>query len=149
MTRQPVLTTLLIAWPMIAPGTLATPRAQAPGKPNILLIVGDDMGYAGQRTDPLHDALYWRFGPQMAIRMGDWKLVKAREARGAAAGGFERRATDEDLAGAQLFNLASDVGERVDLAQKEPGRAKALEAMWKKWNATLEEPRWLPGQRRQ
>ena len=23
-----------------------------------------------------HDALYWRFGPQMAIRQGDWKLVR-------------------------------------------------------------------------
>jgi arylsulfatase A-like enzyme len=95
-----------------------------------------------------HDALYWRFGPQMAIRMGDWKLVKAREARGAAAGDFERAATGADLAGAQLFNLATDMGEQIDLAAKEPDRAKALQAAWKKWNATLEEPRWIPGSRR-
>ncbi len=95
-----------------------------------------------------HEALYWRLGPQMAIRTGDWKLVKAREARGPAAAGFERRATEADLAGAQLFNLATDIGEKVDLAAKEPDKAKALEAMWKKWNATLEDPRWLPGERR-
>jgi len=102
----------------------------------------------GRRKGPPHAALYWRFGPQMAIRMGDWKLVKAREARGTAANGFERPATDADLAGAQLFNLATDMGEKVDLAQKEPDRAKALETMWKKWSATLEEPRWLPSERR-
>ena len=35
---------------------------------------------AGESKDvkPPHDALYWRFGPQTAIRKGDWKLVKAR-----------------------------------------------------------------------
>ncbi len=92
-----------------------------------------------------HDALYWRFGPQMAIRMGDWKLVKAREAGGPVAGNFEQPAIDADLAGARLFNLATDMGEHVDLAAKEPERAKALQAAWKKWNAALEAPRWLPG----
>lgn len=102
----------------------------------------------GRKKGPPHEALYWRFGPQMAIRMGDWKLVKALEARGTASGGFERRATDADLAGVQLFNLATDMGERVDLAGKEPDKVKALEAMWKKWSATLEEPRWLPSERR-
>src|SRR5829696_3020243 len=28
-----------------------------------------------------HDALYWRLGGMMAIRKGDWKLVKTREGR--------------------------------------------------------------------
>lgn len=101
----------------------------------------------GQKKGVPHAALYWRFGPQMAIRMGDWKLVKAREGRGAVNGDFERRGTDADLAGAQLFNLATDMGEKVNLAEKEPARVKALETAWKKWRATLEEPRWLPGGR--
>ena len=101
-----------------------------------------------QKKGPPHEALYWRFGPQMAIRMGDWKLVKAREPRGTAAEAFENPGTDADLAGAQLFNLATDMGEKVNLAQKEPARVKALETAWKKWRATLEEPRWLPGRPR-
>jgi arylsulfatase A-like enzyme len=101
-----------------------------------------------QKEGPPHEALYWRFGPQMAIRMGDWKLVKAREPRGTAVEAFESPGTDADLAGAQLFNLATDMGEKVNLAQKEPARVKALETAWKKWRATLEEPRWLPGKRR-
>src|SRR6185369_9768928 len=31
---------------------------------------------AGQNAAAPHDALYWRFGEQMAIRSGDWKLVR-------------------------------------------------------------------------
>ena len=30
----------------------------------------------GEKTGAPHDALYWRLGPQMAIRMGDYKLVR-------------------------------------------------------------------------
>src|SRR5204863_4875933 len=30
----------------------------------------------GQKSEVPHDTLYWRFGQQMAIRRGDWKLVK-------------------------------------------------------------------------
>jgi len=101
-----------------------------------------------QKKGSPHEALYWRFGPQMAIRMGDWKLVKAREPRGTTVEEFENPGTDADLAGAQLFNLAADMGEKVNLAQKEPARVKALEAAWKNWRATLEEPRWLPASRR-
>jgi len=101
-----------------------------------------------QKKGSPHEALYWRFGPQMAIRMGDWKLVKAREPRGTAVEEFENPGTEVDLAGAQLFNLATDMGEKVNLALKEPARVKALEIAWKKWRATLEEPRWLPGRPR-
>src|SRR5207253_7121024 len=32
---------------------------------------------AGENPKPPHQALYWRFGQQIALRMGDWKLVKA------------------------------------------------------------------------
>lgn len=102
----------------------------------------------GKKPGAPHAALYWRFGPQMAIRMGDWKLVKARAGRGGRGAALETAGTDADLAGAQLFNLASDMGEKVDLSAKEPDRVKALQSAWKKWNATLEAPRWIPGQRR-
>ena len=40
---------------------------------------------AARRPTPPHDALYWRFGGQMAIRKGDWKLVKAPDGPGPAA----------------------------------------------------------------
>ena len=49
---------------------------------------------------------------------------------------------------AQLFNLAADTGEKNNLADKEPGKVKKLEAAWKKLDAELEEPRWIPNRNR-
>lgn len=99
----------------------------------------------GQKQEPPHPVLYWRFGSQMAIRMGDWKLVKAPD--NGSPDLLRRRAETADTAGAHLFNLAKDIGEKHNLADQEPDKLKMLEAGWKKWNAQLEEPRWIPGQR--
>ncbi|MCX7005985.1 MAG: sulfatase-like hydrolase/transferase [Kiritimatiellaeota bacterium] len=73
-----------------------------------------------------HDALYWRFGIQYAVRQGDWKLVKPH-------------INDQP----HLFNLASDIGEKNDLAAQEPERVKKLQALWDDWNAKNETPRWI------
>ena len=73
-----------------------------------------------------HDALYWRFGIQYAVRQGDWKLVKPH-------------INDQP----HLFNLAQDIGERNDLAAQEPERVKKLQALWDAWNARNEPPRWI------
>jgi arylsulfatase A-like enzyme len=73
-----------------------------------------------------HDALYWRFGIQYAVRQGDWKLVKPH-------------INDQP----HLFNLAQDIGEKNDLAAQEPERVKQLQALWDAWNAQNEPPRWI------
>lgn len=73
-----------------------------------------------------HDALYWRFGVQYAVRQGDWKLVKP--------------ALNE---APKLFNLPADPGEQDDLAAKEPERVRELQALWDAWNAGNEPPRWI------
>ncbi len=73
-----------------------------------------------------HDALYWRFGIQYAVRQGDWKLVKPH-------------INDQP----HLFNLAQDIGEKNDLAAQEPERVKKLQALWDDWNAKNEPPRWI------
>jgi len=87
-----------------------------------------------------HAALYWRFGGQIAVRMGDWKLVKAPGA-GATQGEFRTKASTE---GAHLYNLASDIAEQNNLAEKEPARLKQLAKAWDEWNAGLIEAKWLP-----
>jgi arylsulfatase A-like enzyme len=71
------------------------------------------------------DALYWRFGIQYAVRQGDWKLVKA----------------SKDMK-PMLVNLASDPGEQRDLAARHPDKARHLQTLWDKWNATMQPPRW-------
>jgi hypothetical protein len=95
----------------------------------------------GAKSGPPHDALYWRFGGQMAIRKGDWKLVKAPG--GALTGNsLNEKAT---TAGAELYNLTQDIGEKNNLASKEPEKFKELAAAWNAWNAEMAEPTWGPG----
>ena len=92
--------------------------------------------FTGATASAPHDMLYWRFGNQMAVRAGDWKLVRARTN---AAGGAARRG---QVTPSQLYNLAADVGEQNDLAAKEPEKAKELEAAWAKWDARNQPPAW-------
>ena len=77
----------------------------------------------------------------MAIRKGDWKLVKTEEGPlvGAGADAFK------DLSGAGLYDLAKDISESRNLAATEPARARELAADWQKWNAQLVTPLWGPG----
>ena len=84
----------------------------------------------GEKTSPPHEALYWRFGPQFAIRMGNYKLVKAT--------GIDQP---------QLFDLAADIGETQDLSGAKPDVVKDLTARYEEWNKTLDKPRWIASQR--
>ncbi|MGC8793874.1 MAG: sulfatase [Bryobacteraceae bacterium] len=85
---------------------------------------------AGEREDAPHAALYWRYGPQAAIRKGNWKMLRL-------ADGVPH-----------LYNLAEDVGESRDLASAQPARLKELTEDWEAWNRQLAPPRWrTPAQR--
>jgi arylsulfatase A-like enzyme len=79
-----------------------------------------------------HDALFWRFGQQMAVRKGDWKLVKYDAV---ADGG-------KGTSPVRLYNLADDIGEKTDLAEKQPEKAKELQAAWDEWNKGNVAPLW-------
>lgn len=81
----------------------------------------------GEKTSAPHDALYWRFGQQMAIRMSDWKLVKHNDGKD-----FE------------LYNLAQDIGESRNLATEQAEKRKELQAAWDRWNSELVVPTWGP-----
>jgi arylsulfatase A-like enzyme len=87
----------------------------------------------GDNDGAPHDTLYWRFGEQMAIRQGDWKLVRYDP----AVDGGKGRATE-----AKLYNLAADVGESDNLFDEEPDKAKALQAAWDEWNKSNVPPLW-------
>jgi arylsulfatase A-like enzyme len=87
--------------------------------------------FEGKNAQPPHETLHWRFGTQMAMRRGDWKLVQY------------------DNSGRKLYNLAVDIGEASDLLAKESERAKEMEAAWQKWNAELAKPLWGAGTKAQ
>lgn len=94
----------------------------------------------GSNPQPPHAALYWRFGGQIAVRQGDWKLVKAA---GGDAGATTATA-NADTQGAELYNLAQDIGERNNLVAKEPAKVNELAAAWNRWNSGLIEASWRP-----
>ena len=96
---------------------------------------------SGQKSSRPHEALYWRMGQQMAIRMGDWKLVKGVGSKGVQGFAVPDKASTD---GAELYNLAADIGEKHDLAEKEPAKFKELAAAWDKWNSELVDPKWPP-----
>ncbi len=80
----------------------------------------------GEAKDAPHQQLYWRFGPQWAVRQGQYKQLKIANQP------------------PKLFDLTADIGEQNDLAAENSERVLALQKSFDKWNAQLEEPRWPP-----
>jgi arylsulfatase A-like enzyme len=78
----------------------------------------------GEIKSAPHTALYWRFGPQHAIRKGDYKLLKLRD-------GEE-----------QLFDLSKDIGEQNNLVAKHPDVVAQLKSEYDEWNKELHTPLW-------
>ncbi len=78
----------------------------------------DLAGRLGERT------LFWRYGKNVAVRQGKWKLVR------------------QNRADFELFDLSRDVGEIRDLASEEPEVKKRLEVELAKLNGEMVAPRW-------
>ncbi len=81
----------------------------------------------GKLDTPPHDMLFWRFGPQWAMRKANWKLVNIGQ--------------DPP----QLFDLAKDMGEQTDLAAQNPDLVRELRAAYQQWNSELAAPQWQKG----
>jgi arylsulfatase A-like enzyme len=77
-----------------------------------------------------HASLYWRFGPQKAVRRGPWKLVDWRDHDAKKNSGW------------QLYDLANDIGEQHDLATSQPQLVAQLRDDWEQWNAKNIAPLW-------
>jgi arylsulfatase A-like enzyme len=127
---------MLLRWPgrLPAGATVRAPIASIDLAATILAAAGvkaDQLDgqdlvpfLSGASTTLPRSELCWRFGPQRAIRQGNWKLV----------------AIDGRVP--QLFDLERDVGERRDLAAAEPATVERLLAAWQAWDAQNRAPRW-------
>lgn len=88
----------------------------------------------GGKSGPPHDALYWRFGRQMAVRAGDYKLVRYD--------GHADGSGSDGVTAAKLYNLAMDLGETRDLSAEQPEKVAELQAKWDAWNLQNVQPLW-------
>lgn len=77
----------------------------------------------GQSTGAPHETLFWSNGPNIAVRQGDWKLVKSYE-------------------NTWLFDLAKDLGESKNLAKSKPKIVEQLERAYQEWRSGMSIPAW-------
>lgn len=83
----------------------------------------------GENDAAPHESLYWRAGPQHAIRRGNYKLRQQNEQA------------------PKLFDVVADVAEQKDLAAEKPEVVKELNAAYGEWDKQLAKPLWKGGQR--
>lgn len=74
-----------------------------------------------------HETLFWRYDVTAAVRYTNWKLIR-----------FPDRPP-------QLYDLATDSGETVDLADRERDLVQRLMHSIFEWEAGLSHPRWNTG----
>jgi len=118
--------------PVISLDTYATAIAAAGGKlPQGRVIDGVNLlpYVSGKNSASPHETLFWRYGGSLALRKGNWKLVKQAE-RGGPQPAF------------QLFDLSRDIAETADLAAKRPDLARELRAELDRLNGQMVEPLW-------
>jgi arylsulfatase A-like enzyme len=138
----------LVSWPgKITPGVFEKPVIQIDlhatalqvtqtpvSKPSNLDGV-DLLPYlTGRDSGEPHESLYWRFGKQMAIRSGDWKLVR-----------YDTTADGNDqpeISAMKLYNLVNDIHEDQDLASEMPAKVEELKSKWDRWNESNVDPLW-------
>lgn len=137
----------VVSWPgTVKPGVYDKPVIQLDLHATALAVAGAEAAnvegvnllpyLSGEEAKAPHDALYWRFGEQMAVRMGDFKLVRYDGNVDVNDGGRH------PVTAAKLYNLATDIGETKDLAADMPDKVKELQAKWDTWNHTNVAPLW-------
>lgn len=66
-----------------------------------------------------HEVLYWKSGPNWAVRQGDFKAIM-----------------QDDAAKPALFNLVDDIAEKNDISTNNPDRVRELSALYEIWKQT-------------
>ena len=134
----------IVSWPgHIKPGLYEQPVIQLDLHATALAVAGVDPRpewklegvnllpfLSGKSPGVPHDALYWRFGQQMAIRAQDFKLVRYDLNADTLTG-----QRNQGVTAPKLYNLRADIGETKDLASAMPEKLKELQTKWDAWNA--------------
>jgi arylsulfatase A-like enzyme len=121
---QPVISLDLFPTALAVAGVPLPPNLALDGVNLLPLVTGSSAGEAP------HASLFWRYGNAIALRRGDWKLVRQPAGPKAATAAFE------------LYNLANDRTESRNLASAEPDKTRALQTELEKMNAEMKPPLW-------
>lgn len=119
VSRHPVISLDIHPTAVAAAGENIDPEWRLDGADLLPLLSGED-------ASAPHEALYWRFNQQRAIRQGEWKLVMGNQS-----------------AAWELYNLADDIAEQHNLAGAMPDKVRELTALWDEWNSELMDPLWV------
>jgi len=92
--------------------------AQAELPPGVLLDGKDPLPLLTDGATSPHTSFYFSFRKHAALRKGDWKIVREKPNRPW-----------------QLFDLANDLREAHNLADKQPQRVAELQAVFQRWEA--------------
>ncbi|MEO7319780.1 MAG: sulfatase-like hydrolase/transferase [Chthoniobacteraceae bacterium] len=133
---------LIVRWPgKVAPGVIAdAPVVLTDWMPTLMEAAGLDPAkttgpldgvnlgklLAGEASSPR--TLFWHFPnytnqggrPAGAVREGDWKLI-----------------ADDESGSVELFHLANDAGEKLDLSKEDAARAGAMKAKLDAWRKSV------------
>ncbi len=123
--EEPVLSLDIFATASAAAGVQQRPTQPIDGV-NLLPYL------RGTKSEQPHKQLFWRTGLRAAVRVGHWKLVRNPEGRASKSAAW------------QLYNLAEDLSESVDVAEKHPTKREQLESVWQEVNQQMREPIWRP-----
>ena len=91
---------------------------------------GDALPMVLEDAKSRHDAIFWSSGGQLAVRRGNWKLVKDGKVFDGTPDGSKPLTGDDALF---LSNLDEDPGESVNLRHRYPAMVDELSTMMQKW----------------
>ena len=131
LTEGGIRVPFLLSWPnRVAAGVVnAAPVSTLDVVPTVLAAAGlardeqldgEDLLTLEQK-DATQRPIFWRFRHQGAIRLGNWKYL---------------RAADREY----LFDLASDPGEKCNRSAENAHLMEGLRRRWEAWNGTLARP---------
>jgi arylsulfatase A-like enzyme len=84
-----------------------------------------------------HDAIFWSSGGQLAVRRGNWKLVKNGKLFDGTPDGNQPLGGDDSLF---LSNLGEDPGESKNLRHRNPAMVDELATIAEKWLEDVKKP---------
>lgn len=141
----------ILSWPgKVMPGKFESPVIQLDLNVTALNAAGVEVNpvwkldgvnllpfITGKKSEKPHHALFWRLGEQMAVRSGDFKLVRY-DTNAETNTGVKL----QPVSALKLYNLKDDIGESKDLSSSMPEKVKELQKLWDAWNAGLVKPLW-------